>query len=1520
MSGHVKDEAQRLKDLLEAALAGQKAEFLKAVRAAELQNIVAALATRALASSGKDEIILKNLLESVLEQRPPVRGRLQKALREQKTGVPIEALTKLKSFVDELEPTRAGLKQTDKLVAGLITENCAKLGLSPLIRMDLLARDWDFDAIGVRLVDIPKLSSQDARAIAERLRGDAQESRRPQAERASLYLQAAKLLLTGDKVKEVASEITFCVGSYCGKTGALYGPRRYDTAQDYLLEAVLHQKHNDDFPAQTYFLTALKAYVEDTGATLSTRLLPVPELLKIRPNPHREKAIAHLGLALLRLAERSSGIAWRYASWDDPATFRAYREALIPLLPGTVPSADPRKTLESFTTIYVERMDRLRAALKAAESADEVETIASHLDPIEAACEDARRLLKAREAKALDAVVQAARRCRGSLGDDAGTQRGLLLQQAKDALEASKAHGEDLAFYSIHVLPLVSTWTPTIDAAIARAAEDVKPNLSVRLFKRTYRRIGGQAELQLEVMNEGRGTALGVQAKVTVKGGKPETGQLESATLASQQTSHLVVKTRAPDDGQELEIDVEVSCFDADRGRHATTVGLRVPGAPPGTDFEALRDQNPFNAGDTVTDERMFFGREKLLERLERAIRDAKNAGTLRLVFGQRRVGKSSLLHFLAKHMREQKPFLVSSLTWLLMAQHRPADVAFDIARDLVKDSARLGEKLPAPDKAAYDRAYSVEFTRLIQAAQEKFPGVIVAILIDEFDRAWQQFTTPDLGFGEPFYQYLRGISQMPGVALVLAGGEELPGFLKDLGPSFNNAKRERASYLRGGDPLARAQRAPGLARVLRRGGPEDLRRHAREPVLRAAPLQQDLRRRLRAALRPGLGPGRRRRAHEGPRNARDREREPPLHGQRQGQLGRARHAVLARRSRREARPRTAHACFAARADVREGRRGPRSAPEARRARGRDQVGRDGRLLRPDAPLRQVVPAPQSRRCRRLGVAPSGGGQGDVSTQADRPPLHVAGRPGVASLLRRYVKAATPRSFAVVGLPGFEAKELFESIVGPAVSSPPAGVTVERLRVERRRPEGAKGLVEDYTAILAKMLGRAASGPYLELEKEVAASGRKLVLVISELEWLRLTEGDKPADRTAVEGLLDSWQVACTEGAAWLSVWACSHLSPAAICEAVSWSPFHKVFGHRIEKVGGLDGDAAREWLQGELTHNAAPADVAAAIVNASGGVPEVCEALLARVEEHTRAEDIARLLASMSLEDTRARLDRWLSPEQRQLLSRLAKGATELSPEDRQAALSLCPLGAIREAAGRIHLSLPIGLVGATTAATASSDADPFVRGLHQFPDAERPLIAALCSGHHFVDLEVLQHREGEARVVLAHPESKNGEKHRPFIIKVHLKGQIKKEIDATEDASRMLGSACPRILGQEMERMLGAYSAEFMTADSRGYQVWTYQHLFRNRPTDAVEMVKRVLGNVLGALYRTPSIKPRSANRYYRIPKAEEYEALERRQQECIEAGLGRRDGDRLELLGVAVRPCDDLFKEHRAALFET
>jgi tetratricopeptide (TPR) repeat protein len=155
---------------------------------------------------------------------------------------------------------------------------------------------------------------------------------------------------------------------------------------------------------------------------------------------------------------------------------------------------------------------------------------------------------------------------------------------------------------------------------------------------------------------------------------------------------------------------------------------------------------NPYIAGDPVGNSPAFVGREDVLREVLKVLRSpSQNAITL---YGQRRIGKTSMLQYLQANLPREGNFRAVYFDLQDKAAWPLPRLLFDLARTVAD---RLG--LPAP---ALDQGSTAPFRAWLLETLAGLPAeTSVALLFDEFD----VLTDPQGGqAAAEFFPYLRGL------------------------------------------------------------------------------------------------------------------------------------------------------------------------------------------------------------------------------------------------------------------------------------------------------------------------------------------------------------------------------------------------------------------------------------------------------------------------------------------------------------------------------------------------------------------------------------------------------------------------------------------------------------------------------------------------------------------------------------------------------------------------------------------
>jgi len=145
------------------------------------------------------------------------------------------------------------------------------------------------------------------------------------------------------------------------------------------------------------------------------------------------------------------------------------------------------------------------------------------------------------------------------------------------------------------------------------------------------------------------------------------------------------------------------------------------------------RKFNPYIAGGPIFDEQLFFGREPLIQRILQTVHNNSL-----LLHGERRIGKTSLLHQVQKRLEALADPTFDFHPVYIDLQGTPEDKFFAVLADQIADSLPAGteNREPAVARAAYSHHDLVrELHGVIKQLKERSSKQVkLVLLIDEVD------------------------------------------------------------------------------------------------------------------------------------------------------------------------------------------------------------------------------------------------------------------------------------------------------------------------------------------------------------------------------------------------------------------------------------------------------------------------------------------------------------------------------------------------------------------------------------------------------------------------------------------------------------------------------------------------------------------------------------------------------------------------------------------------------------------
>ena len=233
--------------------------------------------------------------------------------------------------------------------------------------------------------------------------------------------------------------------------------------------------------------------------------------------------------------------------------------------------------------------------------------------------------------------------------------------------------------------------------------------------------------------------------------------------------------------------------------------------------------ENPYAAyaeSAIVQNKEMFYGRNELITNTARTIRDFHSQNKCLIIFGQKRSGKSSILHHLKLELQQDKDLLILDIGNIgsILDECSSTPLLYQILWSIIR-------KLEYAIEDKLDESYSpisIEFPTdlvfyshpsplsLFKDIFERFKRntsrvddwkkVRVVLLIDEFSYIYSQIVSGKVS-GE-FMKNWKALLQEDFFSAVLVGQDVMPKFKQIFPNEFGNIQDERVSYLKPEDAI----------------------------------------------------------------------------------------------------------------------------------------------------------------------------------------------------------------------------------------------------------------------------------------------------------------------------------------------------------------------------------------------------------------------------------------------------------------------------------------------------------------------------------------------------------------------------------------------------------------------------------------------------------------------------------------------------------------------------------------------
>jgi hypothetical protein len=294
--------------------------------------------------------------------------------------------------------------------------------------------------------------------------------------------------------------------------------------------------------------------------------------------------------------------------------------------------------------------------------------------------------------------------------------------------------------------------------------------------------VGGEIRLRFVVRNDGPGPAQDIDAYLLFEAGvEPQEGRLSySAMDVGAYAGEIAVRVVTPIPSVEYYAELRWTNY----GGHESVdlcSGV-VESQRPDVDWADLTQRDPYSL-EPVAGKRLFVGRRAILDQLVRAIANPTMGSAI--VYGQKRVGKTSLAHELIRELQDiqqdVKSIYIEGGDYVdPTAEGTLRRLGQTLCRRIRRIS-RSFERVPVPEF----KDSLGPFVDFIEEILEIDPNTKFLLVLDEFDELPLDLYTRG-PIGDAFFLTLRSLSGRARIGVILVGGEKIGPILDAQGEQLN--------------------------------------------------------------------------------------------------------------------------------------------------------------------------------------------------------------------------------------------------------------------------------------------------------------------------------------------------------------------------------------------------------------------------------------------------------------------------------------------------------------------------------------------------------------------------------------------------------------------------------------------------------------------------------------------------------------------------------------------------------------
>jgi outer membrane protein assembly factor BamB len=332
---------------------------------------------------------------------------------------------------------------------------------------------------------------------------------------------------------------------------------------------------------------------------------------------------------------------------------------------------------------------------------------------------------------------------------------------------------------------LLNRWQAIVRAQL----NELRGKAELRVELQTKRtRHEKQIGLWLKIHNVGRSTASNVKVTLLHSDDFIAAGNnsFETEVIFSQEEAQAEFSIRPGTTGGALDLVFEVVYDDAEADLKMISVCERLELQPLPQQFRTI--PNPYSTGTPTLDSGMFFGREEDIEFLRDNLART-TAKSIIILYGQRRSGKTTLLHHLVNAGALDPHFPI-----LIDMQQQAYGITinkflYNIAFAIQKSMAKRGMKSLSPDRGNFEIDPTFFFSGFLEDIEADLQGRKLVLLIDEFEVL--ESLVAEKRLAPEIFGYLRSLMQhRPSLDVLLSGTHKIEQLTRNYWSVFFNIAR----------------------------------------------------------------------------------------------------------------------------------------------------------------------------------------------------------------------------------------------------------------------------------------------------------------------------------------------------------------------------------------------------------------------------------------------------------------------------------------------------------------------------------------------------------------------------------------------------------------------------------------------------------------------------------------------------------------------------------------------------------